>query len=118
MCIDNTFSSFAAAGYLSRILIFSHPGSQKPGSQISDLTTATKKRRKKLVVLRVFVAINSTKVKIILFLNRYRKIFEPGCLSRIPEPRILDPTTETIKMRKNLVALRVIVGINLKLFYS
>jgi hypothetical protein len=62
MCINNTpFGSVADSGCLSRILVFSHPGSRNPGSQISDPTTATKKRRKKFVVLRVFVAIKLAK---------------------------------------------------------
>jgi hypothetical protein len=50
---------------LSRILIFTHPGSRIP-----DPKTATKERgEKKLVVIPFFVASNFTKLKIILFLK-------------------------------------------------
>jgi hypothetical protein len=49
----------------SRILIFTHPG-----SRISDQKTAIKERgEKKLVAIPIFVAINFTKLKIILFLE-------------------------------------------------
>jgi hypothetical protein len=48
----------------SRILIFTHPGSQIP-----DPNTATKERdEKKLVVIPFFVATNFTKLNIISFL--------------------------------------------------
>jgi hypothetical protein len=48
-----------------RILIFTHPRSRIP-----DPTTATKERGgKKLKVIPLFVAINFTKLKIILFLK-------------------------------------------------
>jgi hypothetical protein len=59
------FCSVADPGCLSRILIFTHPG-----SWILDPKTATKERgEKKLVVIPFFVAINSTKLKFILFLK-------------------------------------------------
>jgi hypothetical protein len=49
----------------SRILIFTHPG-----SQITDPKTATKERGgKKLVVITFYVAINFTKLQIILVLK-------------------------------------------------
>jgi hypothetical protein len=56
----------------SRILIFTHPGSQipDPGSRIPDPKTAIKERgEKKLVVIPFIVSINFTKLKIILFLE-------------------------------------------------
>jgi hypothetical protein len=52
----------------SRILIFTHPGSQipDPGSRIPDPKTGRKERgEKKLVVKHFFVATNFTKCKII-----------------------------------------------------
>jgi hypothetical protein len=55
---------------LSRILIFFFI---YPGHQIPD-PTKTKKGEGKIVVLPIFVAINFTLMKFILFLNRYRKI--------------------------------------------
>ncbi len=57
----------------SRILIFTHPG-----SQISDPGSKNSYKRegwKKLVVTLFFVATNFTKYKIILFLNCWRKNF-------------------------------------------
>jgi hypothetical protein len=49
----------------SRILIFTHPGSQIP-----DPKTATQERgEKKFVVIPLFVATNFTELKIILFLK-------------------------------------------------
>jgi hypothetical protein len=52
----------ADPGCLSRILIFTHPG-----SRISDPKTATKERgEKKFVVIPFYVATNYTKLKIIL----------------------------------------------------
>jgi hypothetical protein len=52
--------SVADPGCVSRILIFTHPGSK----------TSTKERGgKKLKVIPLFVAINFTKLKIILFLK-------------------------------------------------
>jgi hypothetical protein len=58
-------SSVADPGCLSRILIFTHPG-----SRISDPKTATKERvEKKFVVITFNVATNFTKLKIILVLK-------------------------------------------------
>jgi hypothetical protein len=55
--------SVADPGCLSRILIFTHPGSRIP-----DPKTATKERgEKKLVVMPCFVATNFTKINIIFF---------------------------------------------------
>jgi hypothetical protein len=74
MSINNTtVSSVAYTGCLSWIRIFSHPGSKKPGSRISDPTT--KKRRNFLLLFYMFCSHKFTKFKIILFFNRYRKIF-------------------------------------------
>jgi hypothetical protein len=63
----------------SRILIFTHPGSQisnpgsriwDPGSQIPDPKTAIKERGgKKFVVIPFYAATNFTKLKIILVLK-------------------------------------------------
>jgi hypothetical protein len=71
----------------SRILIFTHPGSQipnpgsripDPGSRIPDPKTATKERgEKKLVVIPFYVATNFTKLNIILVLKCRRKKFGP-----------------------------------------
>ncbi len=59
------FASVADPGCLSRILIFTHPGSRIPdlGSRIPDPKTATKERgEKKLVVIPFYVATNFTKL--------------------------------------------------------
>jgi hypothetical protein len=59
------YCSVADLGYLSRILIFTHPGSQIP-----DPKSAAKERdEKKLVVIPFFVGTNFTKFKIILELK-------------------------------------------------
>ncbi len=58
-------SSVAKQGCLSRILIFTHPGSRIP-----DPKTATKERdEKKIVVITFYGAINFTKLQIILVLK-------------------------------------------------
>jgi hypothetical protein len=58
--------SVADPGCLSRIPIFTHPG-----SRISDSKTATKERgEKKFVVITFYVATNFTKLQIILVLKR------------------------------------------------
>ncbi len=58
-------SSVADLGCLSRILIFTHPGSRIP-----DPKTAIKERdEKNLVVIPFYEAINFKKLKIILFLE-------------------------------------------------
>jgi hypothetical protein len=54
-----TVRSVADPGCLSRILIFTHPGSPK---------TATKERGEKIVVTPFYVATNFTKLHIILVL--------------------------------------------------
>jgi hypothetical protein len=51
---------------------FFHPHIPNPYCQILD-PTSSKKRRGEISCLTFFVAINITKLKIILFLNRYRK---------------------------------------------
>jgi hypothetical protein len=74
------FCSVADPGFLSRILIFTHPGSRIPDlrSQIPDPKTATNERGdQKLVVISYFVATKCTKLKIILFLKFRRKKFGP-----------------------------------------
>ncbi len=61
--------SVADPGCLSRILIFTHPGSRipDPGSRIPDPKTAAKERgEKKLIVITFYVATNFTKLQIIL----------------------------------------------------
>jgi hypothetical protein len=61
--------SVADPGCLSRILIFTHPGSRIP-----DPKTATKERgEKKFLVIPFYVATNFTKLKIILALRCRRK---------------------------------------------
>jgi hypothetical protein len=63
--------SVADPGCLSRIMIFTHPGSRisDPGSRIPDPKTAIKERgEKKLFVIPFFVTINFKKFKINLFL--------------------------------------------------
>jgi hypothetical protein len=79
-------SSVADPGCLSRILIFTHPGSRiadpgsripdlgsrisDPGSRIPDPKTATKERgEKKFDVIPFYVARNFTKLYIILVLK-------------------------------------------------
>jgi hypothetical protein len=62
----------ADPGCLSRILFFTHPGSQIPdlGSRIPDPKTATKERgEKKFVIIPFYVATNFTKLYIILVLK-------------------------------------------------
>jgi hypothetical protein len=79
-CIFLTATSVADPGCLSRILIFTYPGSRFSdlGSQIPDPKTATKeKSEKKFVVIPFFVATNFTRLKIIMFLNCCRKKFGP-----------------------------------------
>jgi hypothetical protein len=62
----------ADPGCLSRILIFTHPGSRIP-----DPKTATKERgEKNFFVMPFYVATNFTKLKIILVLKCRRKKFE------------------------------------------
>jgi hypothetical protein len=89
--------------FLSRILIFTHPG-----SQIQIQKQQQKRGVKKIVVIPCFVATNFTKLKIILCLNWWRKnvlckklslssqkydfgIRDPGSgknLFRIPDPGV------------------------------
>ncbi len=65
--------SVADPGCLSRILIFTHPGSRIP-----DPKTSTKERgEKKFVVITFYVAMNFTKLHIILVLMCWRKKFGP-----------------------------------------
>ncbi len=72
--------SVADLGCLSRILIFTHPGSRipDPGSRISDPKTATKERGKIFFfVIPFYGATNFTKLKIILVFKCWRKKFGP-----------------------------------------
>jgi hypothetical protein len=80
---------------VSRILIFTHPG-----SRIQDPKTATKERgEKKFVVITFYVATNFTKLQIILvftqkIVNKLSKIrvWDPGSQIQGPKRhRILDP---------------------------
>jgi hypothetical protein len=57
-----TRHSVVDPGFLSRILIFTYPGSRIP-----DPKTATKERDEKIVVIPLFEATKFTKWKIILF---------------------------------------------------
>ncbi len=59
-------------GCLSRILIFVHPG-----SRTLDPKTATKEKGGKIVFFTFFSCHKYHKLKIILFLNRRRKIVGP-----------------------------------------
>jgi hypothetical protein len=62
-------NSVADLGCLSRILIFTHPGSRIP-----DPKTATKERgEKKFVVITFYVVINFTKLQIILVFEVLKK---------------------------------------------
>jgi hypothetical protein len=63
-------TSVADPGCLSRILIFTHPGSRipDPGSRIQK-QQQKRGSEKKLVVILFFVATNFTKFNIILFLK-------------------------------------------------
>jgi hypothetical protein len=64
--------SVADPGCLSRILIFTHPGSRIPdlGSRIPDPKIATKERgEKKFDVISFYVATNFAKLYIILILK-------------------------------------------------
>jgi hypothetical protein len=67
-------TSVADPGFLSRILIFTHPGSRisDPGSK-----TATKERGEKNYLSYFFVAKNFTKFYFILILKCRRKKFRP-----------------------------------------
>jgi hypothetical protein len=62
--------SAADPGCLSRILIFTHPGSRIQKQQ-------QKRGVKKLIVIPIFVATNLTKLIIFVFLNCGRKKFGP-----------------------------------------
>ncbi len=68
-------NSVSDPGCLSRILIFTHPGSRTPdhGSKNSN----KREGWKKYVVRPFFVATNITKLKFILFLKCWRKKFGP-----------------------------------------
>ncbi len=66
-------ASLADPECLSGILFLSIPD---PGSLIPEPTTTTEEEGGKVVVIPFFVATNFTKLKMILFLNRYRKKFE------------------------------------------
>jgi hypothetical protein len=60
-----------------QILIFTHPGSKVPGlgSRFPDPKTSTKERGEKQICCHTFfVATNFTKLKIILFLKKRKKI--------------------------------------------
>jgi hypothetical protein len=61
-------SSVADLGCLSRILIFSHPGSENKKNAEEGIETCCP---------NYFTAINFTKLKIILFLNRCLKKLKP-----------------------------------------
>jgi len=77
MAISCDISSVVDPGCLSRILIFTHPGSRIPdlASRIPDPKTGRKERgEKQLVVIPFFVAINFTKLKIIYFWNAEEKM--------------------------------------------
>ncbi len=65
----------------SRILIFTHPGSQIPdlGSRIPDPKTATKGRGEKNWYHTYFVVTNLTKLNIILLLFYYPQHCLPPC---------------------------------------
>jgi hypothetical protein len=70
----------ADPGCLSRILIFSHPGSRIPdsGSRIPDPKTAMKDiGGKKFVVIPFFGVINFTKLNYFIFEMLKRKNFGP-----------------------------------------
>jgi hypothetical protein len=62
--LSSVVDSVADPGCLSRILIFTHPG-----SRISDPKTATKERGEKNLIITFNVAINFTKLKIIFVLK-------------------------------------------------
>ncbi len=70
--------SVADPGCLSRILIFTHPGSRisDPGSRIQN--SYKREGWKKNVVKHFFVATNFTKCKTILLLDCSRKKFRPN----------------------------------------
>jgi hypothetical protein len=69
--MKNLASSVGDPGCLSRILIFINSRILDLGSQIQQ----QQKGKRKFFCLTSFEATNFTKLKIILFLNRYRQIF-------------------------------------------
>jgi hypothetical protein len=76
LVVTRVYSSVADPGCLSRILIFTHPGSRI--SDIPDPNTATKERGEKIsVVISLYEATNFTKLGIILALKCCRKKFGP-----------------------------------------
>jgi hypothetical protein len=88
-CSNDVSPSVADRGCLSRILIFTHPGSRIP-----DPKTATKERgEKKIVVITFFVATNFAKFNIILFLKCQTKKCGPIF------QRIIEVFTQKIVMK-------------------